>query len=243
MKFLSWKTSEDLRPQDELFANPVSYGSDAEDLVFLRLRQVLNKIGKSQPGYYVDIGAYHPVDASNTYCLYKLGWSGLNIEANPDYIPLFNELRPRDRTVNIGLSSVEEIRTYHKFSFAQLNGFFDEKRIQEITDKGFQHLGSIDLKCMPLDIVISDCVPRDQSIDFLSVDIEGLDDFVWDRWDWSRRPKIIAAEIDKPGVPLREIVKCRQARRLEKHGYDFMAFVFQTGFFVDRVQNLEADNK
>lgn len=34
-------------------------------------------------GFYVDIGAYDPIFASNTLNLYTMGWDGINIEANP----------------------------------------------------------------------------------------------------------------------------------------------------------------
>ncbi len=39
-------------------------------------------LGKILPahGFYVDVGVYHPHLYSNTYALYKKGWSGIAIE-------------------------------------------------------------------------------------------------------------------------------------------------------------------
>ena len=33
-------------------------------------------------GRYIDIGSFHPFRGSNTYLLYKKGWSGINIDIN-----------------------------------------------------------------------------------------------------------------------------------------------------------------
>jgi len=50
------------------------YGEDA--LVFSALKP-------SRRGFYVDVGAYDPLEGSNTYKLYQRGWRGLTIEPNP----------------------------------------------------------------------------------------------------------------------------------------------------------------
>ena len=42
-----------------------SYAMDGEDLA-------INKyVGKTQKGFYVDIGAHHPIQRNNTYLLFK----------------------------------------------------------------------------------------------------------------------------------------------------------------------------
>ena len=56
----------------------------------------------------MDVGCYHPTRHSNTYLMYKKGWSGLNIDLNPLTIELFNFMRPRDININIGISDSEE---------------------------------------------------------------------------------------------------------------------------------------
>ncbi|MEI9928867.1 MAG: hypothetical protein WDN44_15790 [Sphingomonas sp.] len=33
-------------------------------------------------GTYVDVGANHPIEGSNTYRLYRQGWTGLTIDPN-----------------------------------------------------------------------------------------------------------------------------------------------------------------
>ena len=50
-------------------------------------------------GFYVDIGAHHPVYYSNTYHFYCRGWRGINVDARTGSMELFNLLRPRDINV------------------------------------------------------------------------------------------------------------------------------------------------
>src|SRR5687768_4236742 len=53
-----------------------------------------------KPGFFVDIGAYHPIALSNTYALYLKGWRGINIEARPEVRQEFDIFRPRDINVS-----------------------------------------------------------------------------------------------------------------------------------------------
>lgn len=73
------------------------YSQEGEDMV-------LRKIFKNQKkGFYVDIGAHHPKRFSNTHLLYKKGWKGINIDVTPGSIKLFNQLRPRDTNLELGV--------------------------------------------------------------------------------------------------------------------------------------------
>jgi FkbM family methyltransferase len=47
-------------------------------------------------GKYVDVGAHHPSRFSVTRKLQSTGWSGINIDANPDLIAEFDRKRPND---------------------------------------------------------------------------------------------------------------------------------------------------
>src|SRR4051812_47250674 len=48
---------------------------------------------------YVDVGANHPARLSNTYLLYRHGFSGVVIEPNEKLLGLHRRFRPRDITV------------------------------------------------------------------------------------------------------------------------------------------------
>src|SRR5690242_15209281 len=81
----------------------ISYSQCGEDAIIdyiFRLR------GIHQPSY-IDIGANHPFSLSNTAMFYVKGCRGINIDANPELISLFEEYRPQDINLNVGISDEE----------------------------------------------------------------------------------------------------------------------------------------
>ena len=59
-------------------------------------------------GFYLDIGAQHPVSNNNTFMLFEKGWEGINIDLDKKNIDLFNIARPNDLNLNLALSDSEE---------------------------------------------------------------------------------------------------------------------------------------
>ncbi len=71
---------------------------------------------KKTTGFYVDVGAHHPLRFSNTYKFYKRGWHGINIDAMPGSMDLFNRLRHRDINLERAVSDSKQILTYYAFN-------------------------------------------------------------------------------------------------------------------------------
>jgi FkbM family methyltransferase len=72
----------------------ISYSANLEDVI-------LNRVFKDiESGFYVDVGSYKPIDASNTMALYAKGWKGVACDPIYNFEKLWaNEwhaLRPRD---------------------------------------------------------------------------------------------------------------------------------------------------
>ena len=61
-------------------------------------------------GFYIDVGCYHPIKYSLTHKLHKIGWSGINIDISKESIDLFNIFRPKDKNLNIGISTESGIK-------------------------------------------------------------------------------------------------------------------------------------
>ena len=88
---------------------------------------ILNRIfAKKKKGFYVDIGAHHPIRFSNTLSLYKRGWSGINIEPNAKLINYFKKYRPEDKNLNYAISMRKGTKNYYSFQDPALNTL-DEK--------------------------------------------------------------------------------------------------------------------
>ena len=60
-------------------------------------------------GFYIDVGCYHPFEGNNTQCLYKKGWSGMNIDISELSILLFNFARKRDINIFSGIFLTKNI--------------------------------------------------------------------------------------------------------------------------------------
>jgi FkbM family methyltransferase len=182
-------------PQDGL---RLSYSQEGEDLVLSRL------LDDRPSGFYVDVGAHHPTIFSNTYLFYRRGWRGINIDAMPGSMRAFRRVRPRDLSLEIAISSKRERLTYYMYNWPALNTFSTElHRKRELAlksnDTGYRCTGEQELVTRTLAEVLDECLPahsRKDGIDFLNVDVEGLDLDVLKSNDWwTFRPRIVVAEI------------------------------------------------
>ncbi|GAB3513151.1 hypothetical protein GCM10027341_54800 [Spirosoma knui] len=145
-------------------------------------------------GFYLDIGAYHPINYSNTYKFYLQGWRGINLDAMPGSMAAFNEVRPRDINVETGLAERESTATYHIFSQTGINTF-SEEFAAEMVAKGYTLVQKKVVKMRTLQSVLAEFLPANQSIDFLSLDVEGFELDVLRSNDWSLyRPRLIVVE-------------------------------------------------
>lgn len=166
-----------------------SYSQEGEDMVLRRLFE------KQEKGFYVDVGAHHPKRFSNTYYFYKKGWRGVNIDAMPGSMRTFNKIRPRDINVEIALSDKKEMLKYYVFNDPALNTFSKELADRRDGQESYRILFEKDLQAYTLVEVLDKHLPKGQEIDFLSVDVEGLDFRVLKSNDWNKyRPAIILVE-------------------------------------------------
>ena len=90
---------------------------------------------------------------------------------------------------------------------------------------------SIKISVRPLDEILR-CYLAGQKIDFLNVDVEGLDLDVLQSNDWSRyRPKIVLVEILR--VSLHKLQENQVVKFMEQQGYALYAKQVNTVFFKD----------
>ncbi len=146
-------------------------------------------------GFYVDIGAFHPKRLSSTYYFYKRQkWDGLVIEPNPENIKLFEKVRPRDKSLNFGIGTNTQKLTYYMFDDASQNTFSEEFK-QDRINESMQVIGKKEIDVFPLAQVLAENMNSNQKIDYMNVDVEGLDLEVLKSNDWDKyRPSIITIE-------------------------------------------------
>ncbi|MCR9205626.1 MAG: FkbM family methyltransferase [Halobacteriovoraceae bacterium] len=171
---------------------PSLYSSHSQFGEDMLLRGVF---GSKKDGFYVDIGAHHPVYYSNTYHFYLKGWRGINIEATPEVISLFNAFRSRDSNLNIciGEKPGEEV-TFYEFEQPALNTTLANIS-KENEEKGFPVKRKRTMKTQTINEVLNGYLPKDKEIDFLTIDIEGLDEIALKTIDFKKfSPKVIVVE-------------------------------------------------
>jgi len=134
----------------------------------------------------------HPKKFSNTYLLYKSGWSGINIDMEADKISLFNMARSRDWNVLSPISDKKEKVNVYRFGKFGVGSTIDYKFA---VDTGNAVYGTAELLSKTLDEVIEDSPYKAKQIDVLSIDVEGMDYKVLSSLSLEKyRPKIIIVE-------------------------------------------------
>lgn len=201
-----------------------SYSQEGEDMILRRL------FGEQTRGFYVDVGAHHPSRYSNTYYFYKQGWRGINIDAMPGSMRLFRKLRPRDINLEIAISDSNHVLTYYMFNDPAANSFskgLSEKRHRK---EKYRIIDEIEIVPSPLSEALDTYLPENVEIDFLSVDVEGMDFQVLKSNNWIKyKPKVILTE--SLSFSLSELSTSEIYEFLINKGYRLFAKTVNTLFF------------
>lgn len=203
-----------------------SYAQEGEDLVLERF------LGSQSIGFYIDIGAHHPKRFSNTYLFYLRGWRGINVDAMPGSMKIFNDQRPEDLNLEVGVSKTDGFLDYFIFNEPALNTFSkDEADRKELIPEYFiQEVKQV--QTYPLHKILEKYVPLNTEIDFMSIDVEGVDLEVIKSNNWDLyRPRILLVE-DLRQKSIAQILENSEVYHfLESVGYNFIAKTYNTLFF------------
>ena len=185
-----------------------------------------------QKGFYVDVGAHHPKRFSNTSFFYRCGWSGINIDAMPGSMQLFNKWRPRDINLEMGVAKASGVLDYYVFNEPALNGFSADLAHERNTASNIYSVKEVlKIDVFPLREILRKYLGK-QKIDFLSVDVEGFDLDVLESNDWSIfRPNFVLAEV--LGRGLYELESDPLVEFMRNCGYVIYAKTVNTVFFRD----------
>jgi hypothetical protein len=124
-----------------------------------------------------------------------LGWTGVNVDANPGLKVFFDKLRPKDVNVEIGISNRKLDLEYYSFKETALNTFSPELAKTYING-GWELKEKIIIHTISLLQLFENYLSPFTTIDFLTMDIEGLELEALQSNDWNRfRPKLLLVEI------------------------------------------------
>jgi len=170
-----------------------SFSQCGEDCIIDFIFKLL-KIEK--PGY-IDIGAFHPFELSNTAKFYLGGSTGINIEPNPDQHKYFLKHRKKDINLNLGIGTQKGQLLYYKMNASTLNTFNGDVAKELVEKHGFNIIEEIKLPVTDLRTVIAEH-SNNKFPDLLSLDAEGLDEEILGQIDFDNNyPKVICVETVK----------------------------------------------
>lgn len=166
-----------------------SYSQCGEDILvqyIFNLRSVYNPT-------YIDIGANHPYFISNTALFYKNGCRGINVDANPQLIEVFNKERPEDINLNIGISNAEGEMDFYLMEDNTLSTF--SKQECDFMIANGKKLGNVQRVKLTTIQSLLDKYTNGIFPDFLSLDVEGYDFEILKTIEFEKSsPKIICVE-------------------------------------------------
>lgn len=142
-------------------------------------------------GFYLDVGAQHPISNNNTYLLFKKGWHGINIDLDKKNIDLFKIVRPNDHNLNYALSDkIQEMDLFYYHDSSPINTLnkdvanFQNAKIKEIKKIKTKTLNDI-LENLKIDI----------QIDYMNLDVEGFEEKVLIGFNIKKyKPLVISVE-------------------------------------------------
>lgn len=167
-----------------------SFSKSGEDI---QLWQLIKK----NKGTYIDIGGHHPIFANNTYFFYLRGWRGLIIEPNPIFKQLYQKFRNEDDLYTGGVADLDGLLDYYEFEGSERNTFSDNHLRAFDLRKSIKSSKKLPVKS--LRTLCSEFFTNGTSIDFISIDVEGMELEVIQGNDWLNfRPKYILLESHQP---------------------------------------------
>jgi FkbM family methyltransferase len=172
----------------------ISWSQGGEDLA------LLHAIAGKRDGLFIDVGAHHPYRFSVTHHLSRIGWRGVNVDANGELIKIFNQERKRD--INI----CEAVGTENSYTFT----IFKEPALSSVNNEWkdkFQADGwEVERTVTVPGITLREIYDQNflkECIDLLSIDAEGSDFNVlksmdFESLDKDRFPKFLLLEATPP---------------------------------------------
>ncbi len=171
-----------------------TYAQCNEDLlVEAMLRAQTRRAGREMSTIrYIEIGANHPIQTSSTYLLHKLyGASGVLVEPIPALAETLKRVRPDDTVVNClvtaSLAQTADLHIYERHELSSVSA----DHILRFSGRGAREKPLETITCQNLHIneFLTKYVPG--PVDYLSIDIEGLDIDVLIAMDLAFQPTII----------------------------------------------------
>ena len=163
-------------------SNP-SFSQKGEDII------VHCFFNRRKYGYYLDIGCFHPKWISNTCLLHRKGWEGTVVDLDQYKLNLFKFVRgSKVNTIRAAITAKEQNDSYiNVYKFFSKRGWSDVdttsfETAEMLKENGRGNYTIEKIKSIGINNLLSG-LPK---VDFLNVDIEGIDIQVINEIDFER---------------------------------------------------------
>jgi len=211
--------------KSKIYPSKDSHAQYYDDLI---IRMIFDVLGVENPSY-LDIGANHPVELSNTYYFYERGSKGVLVEPTPELTSIIKKVRPDDVLIPKGVAgksikgnAILKTSSEHHV----LNSFLEEN----IEHHGIQADGQLQIELVDINDIISEHFIT--SPDFISMDTEGMELDIFQTFQFDHfNPSLFCIEI-----PINEEEKQALYDLLKSHNYHLVFEPEQYGnvFFVNK---------
>ncbi len=197
---LGWKSMD-------IFVGPSTIDSPTHWVAQARQDEaIFSLLGNKTDGIFVDLAANDAVQLSNTYSLEKHhGWKGVCIEPNPLYWYNLTHFRPHCHIVGavVGSQRNQDVPFYFQAGdHGGIVGFDNGPKFTKDSRTAYT---------VTLREVLQRYIPSNNHIDYLSLDVEGAEEFILKDFPLDEY-KIQLLTVERPKEGLRAV--------LEAHGFE-----------------------
>lgn len=168
----------------------VSHAQNFEDVILWR---ALCRVDR---GFYVDIGAYDPIDASVSLAFYEHGWRGMHVEPLPEYAKRLRRHRPDEAVIEAAVGDhAGEITLWEAENRGGCStcdpGVAEQLRSEGIRCKSWT------VPCLTTDDLLMPYA--DRPVHWMKIDVEGGEAAVIRGWSAREvRPWVLVIEATAP---------------------------------------------
>lgn len=192
-------------------------------------------LGHVKNGFYIDVGAWSPVDSSITKAFYDRGWRGINIEPVAVWYEQLVSDRPGDINLCVGISDEPLSAEIYEVANSGLSTF-----VPEYAEKHALAGHEIRRYSVPV-VTLAEILEEHavKEVHFLKIDAEGKEKQVLEGMDFRRvKPVIVVVEATEPNST-REVWR-QWDPILTRNGYKFVYFDGLNRFYLNE-QYLELE--
>ncbi len=194
---------------------------------------------------YLDLGANHPVEGSNTNFFYQQGASGVLVEANPQLIPELKEKRAEDIILNRCVSkNDDESITFYIMSDDGLSTP-DYAQVCKVQKENLQVtlVDQIEIKSITVNRIFQEYF-QNQAPHILSVDVEGKDQEILESINFEQyRPLLVVIEMIEYKANQISLEKNHTIMEyMQSKGYVEYAFTGINSIFIDMKNDVIKEN-